>query len=376
MSYAYSPGLKVKEEYEVTRRRILPLSGEVLVKEGDYVSHDKIVARTFAPGEANAFPASNVLGIEPFELKNSMHRSVGDEVHKGERIGLATSFFGIFKSELFAEMDGTIEMISNETGLVIIRKAPIPLEINSYIPGRVSNIIPKYGADIVTKGTFIQGIFGIGGERHGELATVAPRDDVITPDDITEKYKGKIIFGGSKITSETVSKANSLGVKGLIVGGIDRTEISKILNYDIGVAITGHESIDFSLIITEGFGEMKMAKRTYELLESLESRIACINGATQIRAGVIRPEIIVPKNAVIEDGAHNREGEPILDGINIGSKIRIIRRPNFGEIGQVISLPVELQEIETKSKVRAMEVELENRVRVLIPRANCEIIEE
>jgi hypothetical protein len=55
--------------------------------------------------------------------------------------------------------------------------------------------------------------------------------------------------------------------------------------------------------------------------------------------------------------------------------VRIIRQPNFGRIGKVTALPVELQDIETEAKVRVLEVELDDGRRVLLPRANVEIIE-
>ncbi|HDD69413.1 MAG TPA: hypothetical protein ENG61_03545, partial [Candidatus Korarchaeota archaeon] len=59
-----------------------------------------------------------------------------------------------------------------------------------------------------------------------------------------------------------------------------------------------------------------------------------------------------------------------------GTLVRIIREPYFGQIGRVVSLPIELQVIETESKVRVAEVELEGGKRVVVPRANLEIIEE
>jgi len=59
-----------------------------------------------------------------------------------------------------------------------------------------------------------------------------------------------------------------------------------------------------------------------------------------------------------------------------GTQVRIIRDPYFGIIGRVSNLPVELQTVETESKVRVVEVELEDKQRVIVPRANVEIIED
>jgi hypothetical protein len=63
-------------------------------------------------------------------------------------------------------------------------------------------------------------------------------------------------------------------------------------------------------------------------------------------------------------------------GLEIGTPVRIIREPHFGTIGKVVALPVELAKIETEAKVRVLEVELDNKQKVTLPRANVEIIEE
>ncbi len=54
----------------------------------------------------------------------------------------------------------------------------------------------------------------------------------------------------------------------------------------------------------------------------------------------------------------------------------LIREPYFGILGKVVSLPVNLQKLASESKVRVLEAELEDGRRVIVPRANVEIIEE
>ncbi|HAZ63273.1 MAG TPA: hypothetical protein DCZ72_06655, partial [Armatimonadetes bacterium] len=70
-------------------------------------------------------------------------------------------------------------------------------------------------------------------------------------------------------------------------GSILDADLRAILGHDIGVAITGEEAVPATLILTEGFGDVAMADRTWNLLHSLVGRSASIAGATQIRAGVI-----------------------------------------------------------------------------------------
>jgi len=144
-----------------------------------------------------------------------------------------------------------------------------------------------------------------------------------------------------------------------------------MLGFEIGVAITGHEDIGTTLIITEGFGDMNMSPRTFELLKEFEGYMASINGATQIRAGVIRPEIIIPH----EKRASDEEKGSLSGGMRPGTPIRIIRQPYFGMLGKVHKLIVELQVVETGSDVRVVEIEIENGDIVIVPRANVEILE-
>ena len=142
-----------------------------------------------------------------------------------------------------------------------------------------------------------------------------------------------------------------------------------------GVAITGSEEIGITLVITEGFGHIAMAEQTFTLLKAREGMKTSINGATQIRAGVVRPEIVIPLvSDTVETVEMGKDGstEGILE---VGSSVRIIREPYFGQLGRVTELPVELQNLETEARVRVLRVELEDGQETTLPRANVEAIE-
>jgi len=376
MAHAYTPGLKVKRFTVVSKTRRLPIPGEVLVKEGDTVTHDQVVAKTQVPGEIHLINVANALGVDPEETSMFMQKRLKEPVAKGEVIAKRSSFFGLFKSFVRAPAEGTIELISDVTGQIALREPYVPVEMTAYIPGKVVRVMPREGVTIRTPAALVQGIFGVGGEAHAGLKMVAKSpDEVLGPEMIDSSCSGKVLVGGSLVTGETLAKAVKTGVKGIVVGGVEDEDLIKFLGYEIGVAITGQEDIGLTLIVTEGFGKMKMPQRTFDLLKSFDGREASINGATQIRAGVIRPEIIV---ALAEGEAKGQvdEEEEAGGGMAPGTPVRVIRDPYFGAIGQVAGLPVELQKVETESDVRVVEVELEDGRRVVVPRANVEIIEE
>jgi len=375
LAHAYTPGLKVLAQTELTKERRLPLPGEILVKKGDRVHAEQVAARTNLPGNVQTLNIAGLLGVLPDEIEDAMLKKLDTSVEKDEIVAQNKGLFGLFKSSVRSPINGTIENISKITGQVIMREPPIPVEVIAYIDGEVIDIIKNEGVMIKTRGSFIQGIFGIGGETIGELA-MATNDPgtVLTEKEIRNDFADKIIIGGSMITFDALEQARQVGVKGVVVGGIEDQDLKKFMGYDIGVAITGSEQVGLTVIATEGFGKLQMAQRTFDLLKSLTGKKASINGATQIRAGVMRPEVIVPLglNTEYKKTADISAGS----GLDIGMSVRIIRQPHFGAIGTVKDLPIELAEIETEAHVRVLTVQLENKEIVTLPRANVEIIEE
>lgn len=374
MAHSYTPGLKVTAFTVLRRERKLPLSGTVLAKVGDLVKADTIVARTELPGNVQTVNAANLLGVLPEDVAECLTKAVGAPVRKGEVFAESRSFFGLFRSKCASPVDGTLESVSSVTGQALLREPPIPVEVDAYIDGTIVEVHPNQGVTIETKGTFIQGIFGVGGETTGELhVAVARPGDTLTEAMITEAHRGKVIVGGNHVTTKTLNHAVRMGVKAIVIGGFDDQDLREFLGYDLGVAITGSEEKGITLVVTEGFGEIPMANRTFELLKGCEGRKVSVSGATQIRAGVLRPEIIAPR---LEETGRTESvagGEPA--GLEVGAQIRAIRQPYFGRLGKVTKLPPELVALETEAKVRVLEVDFGDGSRAMLPRANVEMIE-
>jgi len=372
-AHAYTPGLKVKRSMTVNKTRRLPILGKVFVKEGEVIGHDLIVARTEISGDPGIMKVAMLLGVEPDELPRYMLKKLGDQVKEGELLASYTAFFGFIKKRVESSKSGTIESISDITGQIIIRGSPIPVNIDAYIPGKVVEVLPKEGAIIETNAAFIQGIFGIGGESHGEIRMAVDKPDkVLSEDLITPKDNGVVLIGGSLVTLGALKKSIEIGVSCIVAGGIRHDDLTSFTGEEIGVAITGQEELGLTVIITEGFGTMRMSQYTFDLLKSFEGYQASVNGTTQIRAGVLRPEIIIPHQEGLEQGSEKERAA----GMVPGTLVRIIRQPYFGAIGMVKFLPVDLQQVESESYVRVLNVELEDGKVVTVPRANVEIIEE
>jgi len=96
MAHAYTPGLKVTKKTIVRKERKLPLKGNVLVKVGDEVEPDTIVAKTELPGDVQTINLAGKLGIMPDEVKDFILKKEGDPVEKDEVIAETKGLFGRF----------------------------------------------------------------------------------------------------------------------------------------------------------------------------------------------------------------------------------------------------------------------------------------
>ena len=373
MAHAYTPGLKVLQRTTVDKERRLPLKGEVLVEAGKTVAPDDIVARTHLPGNVQMVNIANLLNIDAQDIAEVMLVDIGSEIKEGELLAETKGVFGFFKSSAVSPVDGVLESISDITGQVVLREVPIPVEIDAYMNGKVASVLEEEGVVVTANAVFIQGIFGMGGENRGELRVLVDnREDELTSEMIPGDVKGAVIVGGSFISLEAYKKAISVGAAAVVAGGFNYHDLKDVLGYTLGVAITGSENLGTSLILTEGYGRIPMGNRCFELLQQHNGKFTSVNGSTQIRAGVIRPEIVIPLTA--DDSKESRSDKDTTSGISAGSLVRVIRAPYFGDIGTVVSLPSELQQMESETMVRVAEVEIGGET-LVIPRANLEMVE-
>jgi hypothetical protein len=372
MGDAYTPGLTVTSSTVLRKTRRLPLPGQVLVKLGDAVRARDVLAATQLPGKVHLLNAANQLGIAADEVDKALLCQVGSPIAKGQLLGEWRSFFGLFRAKLVSPIDGTFESVSAVTGQAVLRGAPVPVEVTAYIDGQVVDVIEREGAVVETRAAVVQGIFGLAGEANAPLCVVASGpDQPLTESDIRPEHAGKILVGGGRATLAALRAAVATGVAGVVVGGFAYQDVKELLGYDVGVAVTGTEKLPTTVVVTEGFGDIAMARATFELLGAHDGEDASITGATQIRAGVIRPEVVIPHQRARTSAIEVTE----RGGLDVGAPVRCIRAPYFGRIGEITALPVELAKMPSETRVRVVEVRLGDSEVVTVPRANVEVIE-
>lgn len=377
MGQAYTPGLEVTAKTTLERVRELPLPGKVLVKVGDVVDPDTPVLRAELPGEIEIVRIADRLGLDPEDVRSGLRVSVGQRVERGDLLCEVKGFFGLFVSRLTCPASGTIEYFTEGNAHLGIRGPSQPLEVSAYVHGTVAEVVEEKSVTVRTTGALIQGIFGVGGERQGTIRCLDLSPDAEVNATVIESAAnlgGAILIGGAAINAEGLRAAAAAGVRAVVTGSIDSHTLREYVGYEIGVSITGDEDVPATLIVTEGFGRLPISSRVVELGRSLEGRSASVNGATQVRAGAMRPEVIVPADQAAAARAERSE-PPVL---RVGSRVRIIRLPHFGAFARVTELPSKPERIPSGAIVRVLRAELEGAEgggeTVTVPRANVELV--
>lgn len=353
------------------RRRLLPAAGEVLLEIGDRVEHDTVVARAAGRGLLQTVNAAKILDVLPAEVPGSLVRPVGAAVVAGEPLARTRGIWGMFRSICRAPVSGTVVAVSGHTGRILLEEPGAALEIQAFLPGVVTEIVPERGVTVAGVAARVAGVFGVGGERHGLLrAAVGRPEAVLDAAQLDHDVAGQVLIGGALVTADALQRAAALNVAGLITGGIHDRDLTRFLGRESVLADTAGVAAPLTLVITGGFGRVPMAAETFALLQKHIGRRACLVGRTRVRAGAERPEVIIPLAGAAATGPASRA----VTGLAVGCRVLIVRQPWFAQEGYVGRLPDEPRRIESGAYCLVAEVDLPAGGTVQVPRANLEIL--
>jgi hypothetical protein len=368
-----TPSLVVTAQTEFSILRELPVKGTINVKVGQSVRFDGVIGESIKEGELFLIKVTEELGIESDKISNVVTKRVGDKVLENEIIAAHKGLFGLFSSEIRSQVSGVVEFISVKTGHLGIRMPSTILTLTAFITGTVKEVEAGKGCVIVSNGALIQGAFGVGGERVGSIKVlpVSP-DTTLAPEHITSDLNaGDIVVGGTNPSVEFFNKARERGIIGIVTGGCSDEIIEEVSGKAHGVAVTGDEPIPFTIILTEGFGAVPLSEKVIAVAKAHEGKMASIQGMTQVRAGAVRPFVMIASE---NTSTKSSETKKIDEGFKLGQRVRLIQMSRFGQQGTIKGLPIQPQKIATGAVVRVMEVTLASGEDVVVPRANVEVI--
>lgn len=361
-------GLRVSARELLRRERSLPIDGDVLVATGDRVEPETVLARAMLPGRLSVIDAAARLGVGARELPALLADVIDREVAAGEVIARSSSLFGLLRSELRSPVSGWLISVSAASGQIMIEGEPAPLSLNAFLAGEVTALIPGRGAVVEGEGALVQGICGFGAEATGLLAPAAAGPDRPLDPGSVPLIEGSVLFAGAGTRAGDLEAVAAAGAAAVALGGIDAGELDAFM----AATTASRRPV---LLLTEGYGALSMSAAAWDLLCGLAGRTACVSGLTQIRAGVVRPELIVPDAGGAGDsGAKPDAAGADSSGLVPGLKVRLVRDPGFGTTGVVVALPAEPAALPSGVVTRVALVRCDDGVEMSVALRNLEPI--
>lgn len=355
----------------LARRRLLPVDGTVLCGVGDRVEGGTVVARAAGHGTMHTVNAAGVLDLAPAQLPGSLCCEVGDTVTTGQLLARTRGFFGLLASECRAPVAGRVVAISTHTGRILLEEPGEDQEMRAFLPGLITDQVSGRGVVVSAWAAWIGGVFGVGGECSGPLVTAVDRPDgVLDADGIDGAMSGRVLIGGSLVTGAALRRAVAVGVAGIITGGVHDRDLTDWLGSEVMMADSTVLPSGLTLVVVGGFGRVPMEASVAGLLADHTGRLACLSGHTRVRAGALRPEVIIP----LAGGGDQEASDAAVPSLSVGSVVLVVRAPWFGRCGRVAALPAEPRPVECGAVCQVAHVDLDGGPTALIPCANLEVL--
>jgi uncharacterized protein (TIGR01319 family) len=237
--------------------------------------------------------------IKPKNIKTYLSVMLGDPVRENQIIAFKYGI-NVKKIAIKSPIKGIVTEIDLKKGTVTIENKLTPYIMRSFVSGRVSAVEPGIGVTVTAKCAVLNGASGFGGETYGEALFIERRDkfinDIKTSGNAVKEYAGRILVFKESINLPVLEAAKQLKVNGVIAPSVNNRDWTAFCKDDLSISFTGDEDFGFSLVLIKGFGKISMEEDTAELFKRYHLKEISISGRTQIRAGIIRPQIILPEN--------------------------------------------------------------------------------
>lgn len=338
---------------EIRRKRRLPFPGQVLVEMGQSVQPEDIVAEAILPGKILPLDISKGLGLDPAEVLSFLVRDAGEDLEAGD---------------IIAESDGALprlvrtpksgKLLACRDGIAWIATGQVLVQIKAGLIGVVSDIFPEWGAEIITQGIFIEGVWGNNKVGAGILRELSV-DSKQTIDDaeIQSLEKGQIIVAESCLQEPGLTFIASRNPAGLILGSM------------VPGLVRLAEGLPFPVILLQGFGEFQPDPYCFTMLADSFGEVACINAIKENIFESTRPEVFIPK-----ESGELEKPKPFYSTPSKGQWVQILSGDSKGKIGTVVDLPSEKVVLESGLTSEVAKVNLDEEEQKVVPLCNLIVL--
>ncbi|MCJ7695074.1 MAG: hypothetical protein MUO40_06550 [Anaerolineaceae bacterium] len=345
--------LIIRSGQQICRSFQLPLRGQVLVRTGQRVEMDAVLAECCLPEKFVEFDVSSGFRVSVAKADAHIERLVGEKVEAGD---IVARMGGIFQRIYRAPGDGSVVSIKN--GRVLLALGEQKHVCKAGFPGLIVELIPDRGAVVCAQGSVLQGVWGNGKNTCGDLAYLGGSEN--SPFDqeaITDKLQGKIVVAGSCLNQALLNKLLNCGASGLVV-----SSFAPILEEKV-------TCINIPFMSLAGFGDIAIDEYSEGMILSMMGRQVFLNAHSPDPKSGMKPELIMLGEEIAVDGLFQDEF-----AFHIGAKVRLTGKPYTGSVGEIIDLPAIKERYASGLRLSAAVVKRSDGQIIRVPLTNIEII--
>lgn len=379
MSTQYIKGTpRVEKNIVVRIKRTLRGKGKLNVSKGMQVLPDEIIGVASVSSGFRKINLAELLSVPPAEVLKYLTKTLGQRIYRGELLAFKKgSIFG-GKRLVTSPTDGVLDFLNPKTGELKMTFLPKKAELPSGVFGIVEALDEARGLVVIRAlVTRVHGMFGSGRLRDGILHILSKRDDLINKSMITHEFDENILVGGSLIFKDAISSAISLGINGIITGGINAKDYKAMAGGRLTFPKKIDSDIGVSVVVCEGFGSIPIGEDIFEALLAYDGKFVSIDGNSAIldlpsfeskSLDVVKKTQLPPLEADIKENGEEGLVEP-----KVGIKVRIIGNSFLGESGKIVSIDKSPTLLPSGMSTILATIETKRR-KIQIPIANIEAI--
>ncbi len=372
--------LRVEKNVVTRVTRVLRGKGILNIRVGQQVSPEEIIgSATISAGFRN-LNLSTLLSVAPADVEKLLVRKLNQRIYKGELLAQKNGWLGS-KKVVIAPTDGVIDFLNNKTGELRITFLPKKVNLPAGVYGIVEAVDPERGQVVIrTEACSVYGMCGSGHSRDGILNILSRKDVSIPNSEVKPEYAGHILVGGSSFFKEAISSAISMGVNGIVTGGIDAGDYRAVAGGRLVFPKRIDNDVGISIIVCEGFGSIPIGTDIFEILQSFEGKFVFIDGNKALinLPSFLSSSLVKIKNTKLPD-LQKTEIIPdpdrtiLISELKIGLKVRVVGNSYLGEQGKVLAINDSVSLLPSGIKDYLATVETARR-KIQVPVANLEII--
>lgn len=359
---------RVGEVKKESIRRSLETPGKISVKKGEKVQAEDIIAEGALTSGFRSLALAEILGVKSKDADRFLLKKEGERVYPGEIIAKRRSFFGLSKRTVSSPIEGTFGGYDLESGFLRLEFLPQIQRLVATCEGEVEEVPDRKTVIISCFVSKILGVCGSGRTREGILKVIAQKDDFLLPSAIDETSSGKIIVGGALVSKAALNKAITIGVSGIIAGGIGARDFFEIGGVSTSPFWTSSD-IGLTLVLTEGFGRRDISDEIFSHLAKNNGRYVLIDGD---QAVLTIPQLPGPREESLDKDRKTYK-DWVEREINIGDRVRIIDYDFLGLEGIVKSVGTKSTTILGGLETYMVEIETK-KGKIEVPYQNIEIL--